>query len=232
MNIVEAQDVKKEFRQGESLISVLNGISFHVEQGETLAIVGQSGSGKSTLLSLLAGLDHPSSGRILLQGQDLALLNQKQLSHFRGRSIGIIFQQFHLMKSLTALENVLLPLDILSHPHAEQKAMDALALVGLSHRADHLPNQLSGGECQRVAIARAFVVEPAILLADEPSGNLDVATGEKVMNILFDAVAQRGMTLILVTHDSQLALRCSRRISLAAGIIEQDISKSNHQQTL
>lgn len=220
MALVEVKEVSKEFQQGETVIPVLRQLSFSVEAGETVAIIGQSGSGKSTLLSLLAGLDQPSVGSITVDGQALGQLNQNQLTQFRGRSIGIIFQQFHLMRSLTALENVLLPLDILGIPDAEQKALEALHLMGLSARAKHLPQQLSGGECQRVAIARAFVVEPRILLADEPSGNLDTATGEKVMNLLFDAVAQRGMTMILVTHDRQLASRCKKRLPLVQGQLQ------------
>jgi putative ABC transport system ATP-binding protein len=220
MALVEVRQVSKEFQQGETVIPVLRNLSFDVNSGETVAIVGQSGSGKSTLLSMLAGLDQPSQGSITVDGQDLGRLNQNELTRFRGRSIGIIFQQFHLMRSLTALENVLLPLDILGMPHAEERAMDALQLMGLGARAKHLPQQLSGGECQRVAIARAFVVEPHILLADEPSGNLDSVTGEKVMNLLFDAVAQRGMTLILVTHDMQLASRCKKRLSLVQGQLQ------------
>ncbi|HYX39499.1 MAG TPA: ABC transporter ATP-binding protein [Oligoflexus sp.] len=220
MAIVEVRQVSKEFQQGETVIPVLRNLSFGVESGETVAIVGQSGSGKSTLLSLLAGLDQPSQGTITVDGQSLGQLNQNELTRFRGRSIGIIFQQFHLMRSLTALENVLLPLDILGMSNAEERAMDALQLMGLGARAKHLPQQLSGGECQRVAIARAFVVEPRILLADEPSGNLDTATGEKVMNLLFDAVAQRGMTLILVTHDMQLASRCKNRLPLVQGQLQ------------
>ncbi|MDQ3235420.1 MAG: ABC transporter ATP-binding protein [Pseudobdellovibrionaceae bacterium] len=220
MAIVEVRQVSKEFQQGETVIPVLRNLSFDVEPGETVAIVGQSGSGKSTLLSLLAGLDQPSQGTITVDGQSLGQLNQNELTRFRGRSIGIIFQQFHLMRSLTALENVLLPLDILGMSNAEERAMDALQLMGLGARAKHLPQQLSGGECQRVAIARAFVVEPRILLADEPSGNLDTATGEKVMNLLFDAVAQRGMTLILVTHDMQLASRCKNRLPLVQGQLQ------------
>ncbi|WP_141735862.1 ABC transporter ATP-binding protein [Oligoflexus tunisiensis] len=220
MALVEVRQVSKEFQQGETVIPVLKNLSFEVEAGDTVAIVGQSGSGKSTLLSLLAGLDQPSQGAIHVDGQDLGRLNQNELTRFRGRSIGIIFQQFHLMRSLTALENVLLPLDILGMPNAEERAMDALQLMGLGARARHLPQQLSGGECQRVAIARAFVVEPRILLADEPSGNLDTATGEKVMNLLFDAVGQRGMTLILVTHDMQLASRCKKRLPLVQGQLQ------------
>ncbi len=220
MALVEVRQVSKEFQQGETVIPVLRDLTFGVEAGETVAIVGQSGSGKSTLLSMLAGLDQPTKGSIHVDGQDLSRLTQNELTRFRGRSIGIIFQQFHLMRSLTALENVLLPLDILGLPNAEARAMDALQLMGLGARAKHLPQQLSGGECQRVAIARAFVVEPRILLADEPSGNLDTATGEKVMNLLFDAVAQRGMTLILVTHDMQLASRCKKRLPLVQGQLQ------------
>lgn len=220
MALVEVRQVSKQFQQGETVIPVLRDLSFGVEAGDTVAIVGQSGSGKSTLLSMLAGLDQPTQGTITVDGQDLSRLNQNELTRFRGRSIGIIFQQFHLMRSLTALENVLLPLDILGLPNAEERAMDALNLMGLGARAKHLPQQLSGGECQRVAIARAFVVEPRILLADEPSGNLDTATGEKVMNLLFDAVAQRGMTLILVTHDMQLASRCKKRLPLVQGQLQ------------
>jgi putative ABC transport system ATP-binding protein len=220
MALVEVRQVSKQFQQGETVIPVLRDLSFGVEAGDTVAIVGQSGSGKSTLLSMLAGLDQPTQGTITVDGQDLSRLTQNELTRFRGRSIGIIFQQFHLMRSLTALENVLLPLDILGLPNAEERAMDALQLMGLGARAKHLPQQLSGGECQRVAIARAFVVEPRILLADEPSGNLDTATGEKVMNLLFDAVAQRGMTLILVTHDMQLASRCKKRLPLVQGQLQ------------
>lgn len=220
MALVEVRQVSKQFQQGETVIPVLRDLSFGVEAGDTVAIVGQSGSGKSTLLSMLAGLDQPTQGTITVDGQDLGRLTQNELTRFRGRSIGIIFQQFHLMRSLTALENVLLPLDILGLPNAEERAMDALALMGLGARAKHLPQQLSGGECQRVAIARAFVVEPRILLADEPSGNLDTATGDKVMNLLFDAVAQRGMTLILVTHDMQLASRCKKRLPLVQGQLQ------------
>lgn len=217
--LVTVKDLSKEFVQGETVIPVLRGLTFSVSHGETVAIVGQSGSGKSTLLSLLAGLDQASEGSIHIRGQELGGLKQNELTRFRAQSIGIIFQQFHLMRSLTALENVLLPLDIAGVAGAEERAREALNLVGLSHREHHLPAQLSGGESQRVAIARAFVVQPALLLADEPSGNLDSQTGEKVMNILFDAVTQRGMTLILVTHDMQLAEKCQRRLTLRQGLL-------------
>ncbi len=217
MSIVRVQAVSKKYRQGESVIPVLNNLNFDVNKGETVAIIGQSGSGKSTLLSLLAGLDKPDEGSISIEDQELSIMSQADLCRFRGRSIGIIFQQFHLMRGLSALENVLLPLDIAGRKNAEREAKEALDMVGLSHRSHHLPQQLSGGELQRVAIARAFVVKPSILLADEPSGNLDQATGTRVMNILFDAVRERAMTLILVTHDPQLAERCQRYHALQQG---------------
>ncbi len=217
MSLVSVQNVRKSFRQADTPIHVLHDVSFDVAAGETLAIVGQSGSGKSTLLALLAGLDLADSGTITIDGRNLASLNQSQLSRFRGQNIGIIFQQFHLMKGLTALENVMLPLDIAGQKQAESKALAALDLVGLASRAKHLPQQLSGGEMQRVAIARACVVEPRILLADEPSGNLDHATGERVMDQLFTAVKERGMTLMLVTHDPALAQRCTRQLTLQSG---------------
>lgn len=217
--LVSVRSVSKHFRQGDSTIRVLDNLNFEVQAGETLAIVGQSGSGKSTLLSLLAGLDQPSSGQITIRGQSLQNLSQAELTRFRGQSIGIIFQQFHLMQNLTALENVLLPLDIAGIKGAQELAREALQAVGLGHREQHLPSQMSGGECQRVAIARAFVVKPALLLADEPSGNLDAATGEKVMRLLFEAVEKRGMTLLLVTHDRELAKRCQRQLVLQQGLV-------------
>ncbi|MBC7660604.1 MAG: ABC transporter ATP-binding protein [Chitinophagaceae bacterium] len=217
MSIVSVENIAKSFRQADTEITVLQSLSFAVEAGETLAIVGQSGSGKSTLLSLLAGLDQVDQGRIVIGDKNISSLNQSELSRFRGENIGIIFQQFHLMKGLTALENVMLPLDIAGASHAEEQALAALELVGLSHRARHLPQQLSGGEMQRVAIARACVGRPRILLADEPSGNLDLATGTRVMDQLFDAVKERGMTMILVTHDSGLASRCHRQLTLQTG---------------
>ncbi|MES2662426.1 MAG: ABC transporter ATP-binding protein [Pseudomonadota bacterium] len=217
MNIVEVNTISKKFKQAESDIVVLQNLSFNVKAGETLAVVGQSGSGKSTLLSLLAGLDEPDSGSVNIINQNLATFNQSQLSKFRGENIGIIFQQFHLMKGLTALENVMLPLDIIGTNDVEKKALDALKIVGLEHRSHHLPQQLSGGEMQRVAIARACVVQPRILLADEPSGNLDLVTGTQVMDQLFDAVSERGMTMILVTHDQALASRCHRQLILQTG---------------
>jgi putative ABC transport system ATP-binding protein len=198
-------------------IEVLKNLSLTMDEGETLAILGQSGSGKSTLLTLLAGLDQPTSGSIVLNGTDMHSLNEEGLSKFRARNIGIIFQQFHLMSHLTALENVSLPLDLFKDKDAAKKADALLEQVGLGHRKDHFPWQLSGGECQRVAIARAMVVRPSILLADEPTGNLDSKTGETVSTMIFDLVKEHGMTLLFVTHNEELAKRCARQQRLEGG---------------
>jgi putative ABC transport system ATP-binding protein len=216
-SVLTAENLGKSYDQGTTRIQVLDQLNLNVTKGDTLAILGRSGSGKSTLLSLLAGLDRPNQGRIILNQQDLNQLSEGDLTKFRGQNLGIIFQQFHLMNSLTALENVSLPLEILGQDQATRRAQEALDRVGLADRQHHLPHQLSGGECQRVAIARAFVVEPQLLLADEPSGNLDDETGDKVMSLLFDAVAERQMTLVLVTHDQNLAHRCARRMTLDQG---------------
>lgn len=215
--IIEIKNLSKSYREGPQPVSVLQDLSLSVPQGDTVAIVGQSGSGKSTLLSLMAGLDNPDSGTITIADQTLAELSETQLSKFRGKNIGIVFQQFHLMPSLTALENVALPLEILRQPGATQVATQALAWVGLQDRQHHFPHQLSGGECQRVAIARAFVSNPSLLLADEPSGNLDDTTGKKVIDLLFHLVTEKNMTLILVTHNLELATRCHRMLRLANG---------------
>lgn len=215
--IIEIKNLSKSYREGPQPVSVLQELNLSVPQGETVAIVGQSGSGKSTLLSLMAGLDNPDTGTITIADQTLANLSETQLSKFRGKNIGIVFQQFHLMPSLTALENVALPLEILKQPGATHEASQALSWVGLQERQHHFPHQLSGGECQRVAIARAFVSNPSLLLADEPSGNLDDTTGRKVIDLLFNLVAQKNMTLILVTHNHELASRCHRMLRLANG---------------
>ena len=198
-------------------VEVLKNLNLEMEVGESLAILGQSGSGKSTLLTLLAGLDQPTSGSIVLNGQDMQHMSEEQLSKFRAQNIGIIFQQFHLMSHLTALENVSLPLDLFKDPQALKKASEALEHVGLGKRKDHFPHQLSGGECQRVAIARAMVVRPAILLADEPTGNLDNTTGAYVSDMIFDLVREHKMTMLFVTHNEQLAKRCGREQRLQNG---------------
>lgn len=216
---LEVTALRKSFRQGETEITVIHDLALSVGRGETLAILGKSGSGKSTLLSLLSGLDSPDAGEVRLEGVDIAHLPEEALLKIRNEKIGIVFQQFHLFPELTALENAAIPLELRGDPEAEKKARAALESVGLAHRLDHTPDRLSGGEKQRVAIARAFVSEPALLLADEPSGNLDAKTGEEVMDLLFQRVRERGMTLILVTHDEALAARCERRVNLERGTI-------------
>lgn len=217
--ILQVNDLVKSFVTASTTapIEVLTGINLNIDPGETVAIVGQSGSGKSTFLSLMAGLDHPTSGTIALKGQQLDAMNEEALSKFRAQNIGIVFQQFHLMSHLTALENISLPLDLNHDPEAAAKAKEALEQVGLAHREEHFPHQLSGGECQRVAIARALVVRPALLLADEPTGNLDNSTGEYIADLFFDLVDSTKMTLLFVTHNEHLAQRCSRKHILQKG---------------
>jgi putative ABC transport system ATP-binding protein len=188
-----------------------------VRAGETLAIVGASGAGKSTLLALLAGLDSPSSGQVLIAGADLTQLDEDGRAAIRARHVGFVFQSFHLIPSLTAIENVMLPLELGNRPDARATAGKALDQVGLTPRAAHYPKQLSGGEQQRVAIARAFVTRPAVLFADEPTGNLDTATGQRITDLLFDLNHGSGSTLVLVTHDRSLAARCDRIFELDAG---------------
>lgn len=223
--ILQAQDVVKTFRPSglgsdAAPVEVLKGLSLKLEKSETLAVVGQSGSGKSTLLSLLAGLDRPTSGQVMWLGQDLGTKTEEELTAFRARQLGIVFQQFHLMSHLTALENVSLPLEIAREPNSWVRARDALAQVGLGARENHFPNQLSGGEKQRVAIARAIVMRPPLLLADEPSGSLDTKTGNQVMELLFSLVAENKMSLILVTHNDELVKKCSRSLVLREGRLE------------
>jgi putative ABC transport system ATP-binding protein len=223
--MMTVSELRKTFGSGESRVEVLKGINFKIDKGERVALTGKSGSGKSTLLSLLAGLDSPDSGTISIDSRNISSLSEKELTHYRSRNIGIVFQQFHLVSTLTALENVLLPLEILKTPDAKQRAMSLLENVGLSHRMNHLPSELSGGESQRVAIARALSTGPAILFADEPSGNLDEETGEKVMGLLFDLVKATGTTLVLVTHDPELAARCERIIHLEHGKLSHEVRK-------
>lgn len=215
--ILKVERVSKIYMQGGREVPVLKDLQLEVREGETVAIVGPSGSGKSTLLGLLAGLDRPTSGSLSIKGQDLATLAQSDLAIFRSKHIGIVFQQFHLLPHLTALENVELPLQIQGIEGATQRAKELLGQVGLSHRLDHFPSEMSGGENQRVALARALVVEPSIVLADEPSGNLDEETSETVMNLLFDLVGRHKSTLLLVTHNLELAKRCQRQLNLKGG---------------
>ncbi len=215
--VLSAEHLSKQVSSPEGTLTILDDVSLAIGTGETVAIVGTSGAGKSTLLAMLAGLDVPSSGRVRLNGVDLTALDEDGRAAIRARHVGFVFQSFHLVPSLTALENVMLPLELASRPQARPLALAALKNVGLEPRSGHYPNQLSGGEQQRVAIARAFVTEPAVLFADEPTGNLDSATGEKVMRLLFDLNAASGTTLVLVTHDLKLAERCQRVIRLDNG---------------
>lgn len=210
-------DLRKSYGQGDARFEVLKGVNLEITKGETVALIGKSGSGKSTLLSLLAGLDRPDSGQILVQDKAITSMSEGELTNFRAHNMGIVFQQFHLVSTLSALENVLLPLELLKRENAVKEAQELLESVGLSHRSHHLPSEMSGGECQRVAIARALAIKPSILFADEPSGNLDEETGDKVMDLLFSMVATTGTTLVLVTHDQDLARKCSRIIHLEHG---------------
>ncbi|WMS88459.1 ABC transporter ATP-binding protein [Pleionea litopenaei] len=207
-------------------LTILNNINFSVVAGESLAIVGASGSGKSTLLSLMAGLDSPSDGSVEIDGNNLTSMDEDQRAEFRARNVGFIFQSFHLLTTLTALENVALPLELKGEKKAIDQAKALLEQVGLGDRLEHYPNQMSGGEQQRVAIARAFAAQPKILFADEPTGNLDTKTGQHIADLLFDLNASKGTTLIMVTHDLKLAARCGRQIELEAGQIKPSADAS------
>lgn len=201
------------------MLTILDDVSLDVGRGESLAIVGASGSGKSTLLGLLAGLDTPSAGHIWLDGTDLTTLDEDGRAALRAQLVGFVFQSFHLLSSLTALENALLPLELSGNDAPQKRAHEVLAEVGLSERLGHYPSQLSGGEQQRVALARAFGTNPAVLFADEPTGNLDAKTGQRIIELLFGLNAARGTTLVLVTHDPALAQRCDRVLEIDAGRI-------------
>jgi putative ABC transport system ATP-binding protein len=215
------QNLQKSFNQGEDKLTVISNLNADIKNGEVVAIVGQSGSGKSTLLSLLAGLDQADQGSISVDGANISAMNEKQVTEFRGQNIGIVFQQYHLVAHLTAVENVMLPMEILGMPEAEAQAISLLKEMGLEHRLHQFPSKMSGGECQRVAIARALAVRPKILLADEPSGNLDIHTGEKVMEVFFNAAKKYQITTILVTHSEALAKRCQRVLRLSEGQLQE-----------
>ena len=206
----------------EGVLTILKGVSLKFEAGEAVAIVGASGSGKSTLLGLMAGLDISSSGEIILDGHELSSLDEEERAVLRGQLVGFVFQSFQLLPSLTALENVMLPIELKGDAAAREKAVDLLDRVGLTERWHHYPNQLSGGEQQRIAIARAFATEARILFADEPTGNLDTATGAKIVDLLFDLNKAFSTTLVLVTHDERLAARCDRQVRLVAGEVASD----------
>jgi putative ABC transport system ATP-binding protein len=215
--VLTAENVTKQVSSPEGTLTILSDVSFSIEKGESVAIVGASGAGKSTLLALLAGLDLPTSGRILLNGTDLTQLDEDGRAALRAANVGFVFQSFHLVPSLNALENVMLPLELAGNASPRKTALDILQKVGLGERVRHYPSQLSGGEMQRVAIARAFATGPAVLFADEPTGNLDSRTGEHIMNLMFELNQSSSTTLLLVTHDKAIARRCDREISLDAG---------------
>ena len=218
-NIIETDGVNKIVEVGGRPLQILTDIRLTIQRGESVAIVGVSGSGKSTLLGLLAGLDLPSGGAIRTAAHTITDMNEDQRAEVRARHIGFVFQSFQLMSNLTALENVMLPLEILDHDDADDKAQSALTRVGLADRITHYPKQLSGGEQQRVALARAFVTAPDILFADEPTGNLDHKTGERIANLLFEMNAENQTTLVLVTHNQGLAGRCGRVVTMDSGTL-------------
>lgn len=217
--ILKITDLEKTYQSGSKRITVLQDISFEVEQGQTFAIVGPSGSGKTTLLGLCAGLDYPDTGSIELCGQDLSQLNEDQRAHLRNKEVGFIFQNFQLLPTLTALENVVVPLELQGVKNAQSTGLELLDKVGLGDRVHHYPSQLSGGEQQRVALARAFSTKPSILFADEPTGNLDEETGEKVIQLLFELNKEAGTTLVIVSHDLELANRTQQILRLKGGKI-------------
>jgi putative ABC transport system ATP-binding protein len=215
--VLQGVGVSKSVEDATGTLSILSNVDLTLSQGQTMAIVGASGSGKSTLLSILAGLDTPSSGQVLLAGQDLFALDEDARAAWRGQHLGFVFQNFQLLPHLTALENVMLPLELASLKDARSAAADMLDRVGLASRLRHYPKVMSGGEQQRVALARAFVMRPTLLMADEPTGSLDFATGESVMQLMFALNAEVGTTLLLVTHDQGIAKRCQQTLTLAAG---------------
>jgi putative ABC transport system ATP-binding protein len=217
--MIRLESVSLKLASAAGEVNILRGIDLDVRRGETASVVGPSGSGKSTMMMVMAGLERPSGGRVTVAGTDLGPLSEDALALFRRDRIGIVFQAFHLIPTMTALENVAVPLELAGHRDAFAKAEGELAAVGLAHRLTHYPGQLSGGEQQRVALARAFVIEPDLLLADEPTGNLDGETGRQIIELMFELSARRGTTLLLITHDPALAARCGRQIRLADGRI-------------
>ena len=217
--IISVRGISKQVTDSTGTLTILHDIDFSLQPRESVAIVGASGSGKSTLLSILAGLDVPSTGKVQLAGTDVFAVDEDARAEVRARSVGFVFQSFQLLGNLTALENVMLPLELMGHNDARAQATAMLLRVGLGERLRHYPKVLSGGEQQRVALARAFVVRPAVLLADEPTGSLDFATGETVMNLMFDMNREAGTTLVLVTHDRAIASRCDRQLRIEAGAL-------------
>ncbi|MCF5891860.1 ABC transporter ATP-binding protein [Aeromonas veronii] len=222
--IIVVKGLGKSVRLGQESLTILEGIDLQVNSGETVALVGASGSGKSTLLGLLAGLDLPSQGDIEILGNPLGELDEEGRARLRAEQIGFVFQSFLLLPTMTALENVMLPAELRGERDCEPRARELLAAVGLGERLHHLPPRLSGGEQQRVAIARAFMTRPSLLLADEPTGNLDSKTGEKVIELLFELNRKHGTTLVVVTHDHQLAERCQRQLVMTAGRLDREVA--------
>ena len=222
--IITVRGLGKTVRLGQESLTILEGIDLQVNSGETVALVGASGSGKSTLLGLLAGLDLPSQGEIEILGKSLGELDEEGRARLRAEQIGFVFQSFLLLPTMTALENVMLPAELRGERECEPRARELLAAVGLGERLHHLPPRLSGGEQQRVAIARAFMTRPSLLLADEPTGNLDSKTGEKVIELLFELNRKHGTTLVVVTHDHQLAERCQRQVVMTAGRLDREVA--------
>lgn len=219
---IEVRQLGMQLQAGQNLVTILQTISFSIPAGQIVAIVGPSGSGKSTLLGLLAGLDRPTTGSIFIQGKDITSLNESEMARFRRTHIGYVFQAFHLIPTLTALENVLLPLELQGQSQGQERATTLLESVGLEHRIHHYPIQLSGGEQQRVALARAFISQPSLLLADEPTGNLDTQTGNRIIELLWQLHQDHGSTLVLVTHDALLANRAQRILTLRDGHLVAD----------
>ena len=219
---IRIEGLSKRYGSGDTAVLALKNVNMQVAPGEVVGLIGPSGSGKSTLLSIVAGLDTPTRGTVRVDGEDLFAVGEDARAALRARKIGFVFQSFQLLGNLTALENVMLPLELAGRRDARQAASDMLARVGLSERLGHYPKVLSGGEQQRVALARAFVVQPAVLLADEPTGSLDFATGEKVMELMFDLNREQGTTLVMVTHDRAIAALCQRRLTVEAGRIVAD----------
>jgi len=230
-SILSVEHLSKVFKSGEHIVNVLSDVSFAIEEGSTCAIVGPSGSGKTTLIAICAGLERPSEGSVALDGTALHSASEEDLARLRNQSVGFIFQNFQLLPSLTALENVMVPAEIRGENHARSRAGDLLKQVGLDGRLDHYPVQLSGGEQQRVAIARAFMNRPKILFADEPTGNLDADTAGEIIKLIFDLNATRGTTLLLVTHDRELSQRATRTIRLRGGKLVADSNESAVSQS-
>ena len=218
--ILSATHLTQQVNPGGETLTILQGVSLEIKRGESVAIVGRSGSGKTTLLGLLAGLDTPTSGEVILQGKAISRLSEDERAALRARRVGFVFQSFQLLPALSALENVMLPLELADFPRPRVRARELLERVGLADRLNHTPRQLSGGEQQRVAIARAFACEPVILFADEPTGNLDNQTGQEIQQLLMTLNREQGTTLVMVTHDETLAARCQRRLTIEAGHLQ------------